>query len=115
MQGETDLGEIRSTYSAVPSQSTATSPTHATSYALTSNFTANCPTYTFHLLSQPRKTGLATRSNTPLTIASKIDGVATSKIACYHPVNPGFELCNMKWGVDDFLHVQMSRPEFLST
>jgi len=27
----------------------------------------------------------------------------------------GFELSNMNWGVDNFLHVQMSRPEFLST
>ena len=30
---------------------------------------------------------------------------------CY----PGFELSNMNWGGWRFLHVQMSRPEFLST
>src|SRR6218665_687541 len=38
MQGETDPGEIRSTYSAVPSRSTAPSPTHATSYTATLDF-----------------------------------------------------------------------------
>lgn len=78
MQGETDPGEIRSTYSAVPSRSTAPSPIHATSYTATLDFIAPCPTDTGHLLSQPPKTGLATRSNTPLMIASKVGGVATS-------------------------------------
>jgi len=27
---------------------------------------------------------------------------------------PGFELPNMNWGVEKFLHVRMSRPEFFS-
>src|SRR6218665_2300340 len=80
MKGETDPGEIRSTYSAVPSRSTAPSPIHATSYTATLDFIAPCPTDTGHLLSQPPKTGLATRSNTPLMIASKVGGVATSTI-----------------------------------
>jgi len=52
--------------------------TLATLYALTLDFIASCPTDTGHLLSQPPKTGLATRLNTPLTIASKVGGVAHS-------------------------------------
>jgi len=31
----------------------------------------------------------------------------------HNDLYPGFELSNMNWRVDDFLHVQMSRPEFL--
>src|SRR6218665_1635139 len=84
MQGETDPGENRSTYSAVPSRSTAPSPIHAASYTATLNFIAPCPTDTGHLLSQPPKTGLAIRSNTPLMIASKVGGVATSTKLLFH-------------------------------
>src|SRR6218665_1192686 len=79
MQRETNPGEIRSTYSAVPSRSTAPSPIHAASYTATLDFIAPCPTDAGHLLSQPPKTGLATRSNTPLMIESKVGGVATSE------------------------------------
>src|SRR6218665_2075366 len=78
MKGETDPGEIRSTYSAVPSRSTAPSPTHATSYTATLDFIAPCPTDTGHLLSQPPKTGLATRWKSALMRGSKVGGVAAS-------------------------------------
>src|SRR6218665_126018 len=67
--------------SAVPSRSTAPSPIHAASYTATLDLIAPCPTDTGHLISQPPKTGLATRSNTPLMIASKVGGVATSTVA----------------------------------
>src|SRR6218665_1603456 len=41
--------------------------------------------------------------------------IQTLYIYIYTHIYTGFELSNMNWGVDDFLHVQMSRPEFLST